>query len=374
MARRHTPGLRKRGKIWHIQKKIRGYGTLNESTGTTDLTEAERYLMHRMNEIRRVVMYGERPRVVFREAAEKFLLENTHLRSLDRSALAFDHLLPHIGELTLEEIHNDSLASYLTARQSAGVTPGTVNRELDALRRVLNLAARVWRHSNGMTYLPAPPLLQKLRYRPRKPYPLEWHEQERLLKELPLHLQEITLFDVNTGLRDQELCELRWSWEVQVPELDTSVFVLPGERAKNGEERVIVLNRIARRMLDAQRGNHRDRVFSYKGKPITRVLNTSWKRARIWADLPRLRVHDLRHTFGHRLRAAGVPLEDRKALLGHTVGEVTTHYSAPDLTRMLEYVNRLCDQRRATVLRVVGQKSGSLPGKNAALANAAVSD
>ena len=30
-----------------------------------------------------------------------------------------------------------------------------------------------------------------------------------------------------------------------------------------------------------------------------------------------IRVHDLKHTFGRRLRAAGVTLEDRKALLGH---------------------------------------------------------
>jgi integrase len=30
-----------------------------------------------------------------------------------------------------------------------------------------------------------------------------------------------------------------------------------------------------------------------------------------------IRVHDLKHTYGHRLRAAGVGFEDRKLLLGH---------------------------------------------------------
>ena len=60
----------------------------------------------------------------------------------------------------------------------------------------------------------------------------------------------MALFDVNTGLCDQELCQLRWSWEVKVPELDTSVFVLPEEYAKNQEERVIVLNRLAREIHD----------------------------------------------------------------------------------------------------------------------------
>jgi len=37
------------------------------------------------------------------------------------------------------------------------------------------------------------------------------------------------------------------------------------------------------------------------------------------------RVHDLRHTFGRRLRAAGVGLEDREDLLGHKSNRITTH-------------------------------------------------
>jgi integrase len=366
MARRRTPGLRKRNGVWHIQKQVKGYGPLYESAGTSDQAEAERYLAFRLEEIRRVIVYGERPSVTFREAAEKFLNENSHLRSLDRAALAFDHVMPYIGDLPLDWVHNDSLARYRQARLKAGIKAGTLNRELGAVRRVLNLAARVWRHPNGMTYLPAPPLLERVPGVARKPYPLEWDEQRQLLLALPLRLEQMALFVLNTGLRDQEICQLRWSWEVQVPELETSVFVIPAERAKNGEERVVMLNRIARRMLEAQRGKHAERVFTYKGVAVGRMLNTAWKRARVHIGLPRLRVHDLRHTFGHRLRSAGVHLEDRKALLGHTVGDVTTHYSAPDLVRLLEYANRICDQTHATVLRVVnsesGQKSGTASG------------
>jgi hypothetical protein len=56
----------------------------------------------------------------------------------------------------------------------------------------------------------------------------------------------MALFRVNTGLREQEVCGLKWDYEVKVPELDTSVFVIPGERIKNGEERLVVLNGIAK--------------------------------------------------------------------------------------------------------------------------------
>ncbi len=38
----------------------------------------------------------------------------------------------------------------------------------------------------------------------------------------------------------------------------------------------------------------------------------------IRAGLPNVRVHDLRHTFVHRLRAAGVSFEDRQDLLAYS--------------------------------------------------------
>ncbi len=55
-----------------------------------------------------------------------------------------------------------------------------------------------------------------------------------------------------------------------------------------------------------------------------------------------VRVHDLKHTFGRRLRAAGVPLDTRKVLLGHTTGDITSHYSAPELAELIEAAGRVC--------------------------------
>jgi integrase len=43
------------------------------------------------------------------------------------------------------------------------------------------------------------------------------------------------------------------------------------------------------------------------------------------AGLPEVWAHDLKHTFGRRLRAAGVIFEDRQDLLGHKSGRVTKH-------------------------------------------------
>ena len=71
----------------------------------------------------------------------------------------------------------------------------------------------------------------------------------------------MSLFDVNTGLRDQELCGLEWAWEQRVPELDTptirrSVFLLPGSVTKNGRPRLAILNDVAQSIVESQRGEH----------------------------------------------------------------------------------------------------------------------
>ena len=62
--------------------------------------------------------------------------------------------------------------------------------------------------------------------------------------------------------------------------------------------------------------------------------------------MPHLRVHDLKHTFGRRLRSAGVSFEDRQDLLGHKSTRVTTHYSAAELSRLLDAAERVVDRDR----------------------------
>ena len=167
--------------------------------------------------------------------------------------------------------------------------------------------------------------------------------QRRMFRELPDYLAEMALFAVNTGCRDGEVCSLRWDWEVAVPELGTTVFIIPGSRVKNGDDRLVVLNRVALSVIEGRRGIDPAYVFTYKGRPISRMLTSSWIRARDRADLAKVRVHDLKHTFGRRLRAAGVSFEDRQDLLGHRSGRITTHYSAVELSRLIEAANRVCE-------------------------------
>jgi integrase len=347
---RRMSGLLLRGGVWHIDKVISGT-RICESTGTSDLEEAEALLMRRLQAARATRLFGAREEHTFRQAATKYLEENQHKRSLERDARALATLDPYIGELPVQRVHHDTLQAFVRARLEARISPGTINRDLAVVRRILNLSARLWRDASDRTWLETPPLIQMQRHpNKRQPYPLAIDEERLLFSELEGHLARMALFKVNTGLREQEVVNLRWDWETKVPELeDTSVFIIPRDYVKNGLDRYTVLNRIARSVIESCRGEHPEFVFTRDGKPVAGINNSGWKAARrraakryaeqfkrpCPAGFRSIRVHDLKHTYGHRLRAAGVGFEDRKLLLAHKSNHVTTHYSAPEIGALI---------------------------------------
>jgi integrase len=178
-------------------------------------------------------------------------------------------------------VHDGTLQEFVRARlRRDRVAVGTVNRSLAVVRRVLNLAARKWRDEQGLTWLETLPLKELLPDEARRrPYPLSWQEQRLLFSELPPHLVQMALFKVNTGTREQEVVRLQWDWEFEIPELETSVFLVPRELVKNKEDRLIVLNKIAGSVIDGVRRKHAQRVFTYRSQPVQRIGNSAWQRA-----------------------------------------------------------------------------------------------
>ena len=341
MGQKVPPGLVKRGETWHIKKTICGR-RFQESTGTSNLAEAERYLGHRMEQIRNSEVYGIRPKRTFRQAATKYLNEASK-KSLAKDAWCLERIDPFIGNLYLENVHMGTLRPYIEHGQKKGWKNRTINMPMEVVRRILNLAAGEWLDENALTWLLSAPKISLLpRTDAREPYPLSWEEQEGLFGLLPPHLLQMCLFAVNTGLRNLEVCGLRWEDEIETPELNTSVFIIPEERVKNKEERLVVLNSVAHQVIEEARSENPQWVFTYMGHPVTSMYNTAWKNARKKVGLPFLRIHDLKHTYGRRLRSAGVSFEDRQDLLGHKSGRITTHYSAPELINLVQASERVC--------------------------------
>ena len=352
--RNKMPGLRLKGGIWQIEKRCKYVegGWLRESTECSSRAEAQEVLIRRLAAVKEE---AERKAVgvfTFEEAGLRYLKEIAEKPSAETMAMHLDQLFPFIGSHTLTQVHDGTLKCFTDHESARGMSPKSVNNALAVASAVLNKAARVWRTEDGAPWLAqAPPRLTRLSTvgRTAKPYPLSWAEQDRLFMLLPRYLADAALYAVNTGCREQEVCQLRWEWEVEVPQLNTSVFILPESLTKTSTERVVVLNAIAKRVVETRRGSHPDYVFTYRGKRLGNIRTSAWRRAWGNAGLPIEEgvlkgVHNLRHTFGRRLRGAGVPLETRKALLGHANGDITTHYSQAELSELLNAAEQVTNR------------------------------
>lgn len=341
-----TAGLYKRNGIWHIDKQIRGR-RLRESTGAGSRQEAEQYLARRVEEIRQQKVYGVRPRRTWTDAATRYVEEHTEKRSIDRDIRDLDALEPYIGGMELHLIHEGTLQAFIEARKEQGITSGSVNRSLAIVRRILRLCAEYWRDEQGMTWLESAPMIRNVNWSDkRQPRPISWDEQDHLFSFLPDHLRDACTYAVNTGCREQEICQLRWDWEiVPLGFGGRSVFELPGRLTKNHRSRFVFLNREAQEVIERQRGKHPERVFTFKGRPLNSLGNSSWKRLKEKAGLSDVRFHDLRHTFATRLRSAGVSEEARGELLGHVSKSVTQDYSAATVAEMFKCVDLLPETR-----------------------------
>jgi integrase len=313
-----------------------------------------------MEQIRQAEVYGVRPPRTFRQAAIKYLNESTKATLRD-AAIMLKQLNPFIGDLVLDKINMGTLQPFIQKRKSDGVKKRTINYALQTVRHILNLATSEWFDEYGQTWLGSAPKIKLLKEDDKRdPYPLSWDEQVRLFNALPEYLSKMALFKVNTGCREQEVCQLRWDWEQYIPELDTSVFIVPRERVKNREDRLVVLNRVAKAVIEEKRGQHPEFVFTNTKDEQVKYMNGGcWRRAREKVNLSQVRVHDLKHTFGRRLRAAGVSFEDRQDLLGHRSGRITTHYSMPELENLIAAANAVCrsESRKSPALVILRKKA-----------------
>lgn len=393
-------GLKQVKGIWTIDKKVDGV-RLYKSTGTSDREEAERFLIHVLEERRKQTVYGIRRDVIWREVATRYLIENINQPSNWLTATALKWLDPFIGDMKIDHIDNEAVQPFINfmrtertittkdgrKRKLKPSSNRTINLYLERVIHILHICSRVYRHQdvpNRPFFLDKVPLIKKLNENETKrpAYPISWDEQAILFAELPVHLQRMALFKVNTGTREQEVCKLRWDWEIPVPELNTSVFLVPGDfggrtelsGVKNRDDRLIVLNRVSRSVIESQRAlrdanpdaEGAEFVFPYEGRALHRMNDSAWDSARKraakkWKEkfktdpdplFSTLRVHDLKHTFGRRLRAADITHEDRQALLGHKGKNVTTHYSQAELENLIRASNKIAerDSRAPTLL------------------------
>jgi integrase len=260
-------------------------------------------------------------------------------------------LAPYIGHLQLHQVTDSTLSRYLSERSSL-VKAKTLHLELSFVQAVLNRAARSWVRSPTLW---RPPVLTKpvLTGQQRLARPLTWSEQEKMLKELPTHLRDMSEFAAHTGARDNVIVNLRWDWLIEHKPLKTVVFDIPRMFVKGRREnRLLILNSAAQTVIERQRGRHHEFVFVWRRErsiekdsptsstyaPVETMNNTAWQSARVRAGMPDLRVHDLRATFATRLADRGVTEPVIAELLWHSRHSVTRRYLVSHLSTLVQAV------------------------------------
>jgi integrase len=154
-----------------------------------------------------------------------------------------------------------------------------------------------------------------------------------------------------TGLRQGELVALRWrdiDWKAQRVRVRQNHVL--GEfgtpKSKRSTRSVPLADAVAgeldRLFKSSPRQGDDDLVFGdpHTGEPLDKAaILRRYKNALKAAQLGERRFHDLRHTFGTRMAAAGVPMRTLQEWMGHRDIETTQRYAdyAPS-AREAEYV------------------------------------
>lgn len=239
---------------------------------------------------------------------------------------------------TMPQITTKVATEFMRKRKAAGAGPAMINRSLQCLRRMLNLA----REQNIIQNVPKVYLLKEP---PARKGFLELASFEELLKLLPAHLRPLILFLYWCGVRKGEALQIEWS---QV-DLKSRLIRLEEDQTKNDEARVVPLPSVLVNLLSEVTPKV-GKVFSAENLRTewekacaacglgTRVLMEGTERARNDRKTPRtvryswykytgLIVHDLRRSAVRNLRKAGVPEGVIMKISGHKTREVFERYN-----------------------------------------------
>lgn len=306
-------------------------------------SQAERELRRRVDEL---VAAQPRERLTVEDAGRRYL---DHLAALGRkrsTLMDYEstlrvHLAPFFADRPLAKIAPGDIERFLAAKAREGCAPKSVRNYAGLLHSILGFAVkRGWTATNACQHVDLP----------RKPEQdadirfLDTAELEALLRavpddergsiERPLHLTAAM-----TGLRQGELLALRWrdvDWlagRVRVRQsFVRGEFGTP--KSRRSARSVPLADRVAAALDEHHRGTRYpaddDLVFCHPhtGGPLDRSkLLKRFKSAAVAAGLGPMRFHDLRHTFGTRMAAAGVPMRTLQEWMGHRDFKTTLIYA-----------------------------------------------
>jgi integrase len=244
------------------------------------------------------------------------------------------HLAPHFGTKALCKIMPADVEAYIDAKHRAGRAVKTTLNQLGFLHSIFTFGERRgWTTDNPCKRIDKPRKQESeaIRF-------LDQAELEAVLRATSDQRDRtLYLMAAMTGLRRGELLALRWQdidWTAQrVRVRENYVRGRIGKpKSKRSTRSVPLADRVAgeldrlHRQTDFKADD--DLVFTIAGTPLdpSRV-RLRFKAAAKRAKVRPVRFHDLRHTFGTRMAAAGVSMRTLQEWLGHRDFATTLIYA-----------------------------------------------
>jgi len=306
--------LYKRGSVWWMSFTHDGR-QFRQSTETEDKVLATRIFDKLKGQIAEGKWFEKPPgeNYTFGDLMEKYMAEHSAVNKAassnkrDKSLAA--HLIKVFGDYYLSDIKPAMVSDYKVQRRGEGASPRTIQYELTLMNHAFNMAILDWE------WIEVNPL-KKVKKEKMNNSIERWltlEEEKKLLNASPKWLQDIIVFAINTGMRQSEILDLKWS---QV-DMDRGTIIILEQ--KNGGVDTLPLNETAIRVLK-ERYNHSlsqsDIVFPSNNG--TRMSNRNLFRAFVnatdRAKVIKFRFHDLRHTFATRLVQGGVGIYEVQML------------------------------------------------------------
>lgn len=305
--------IRLRGDVWHIDVAAPNGKRVRQSSGTNDRRAAQELHDQIKAQLWKQDKLGEKPVRTWDEACVRWLKEMGHKRTIADDAAKI-RILSSLRGLVLADITRDIVAGVVEALPCGDTSK---NRYLNLIRAIMRKAEREWE------WIDRAPTFRRYAEPKRRIRWLTKEEARRLIDELPPHLADMATFSLATGLRQANVLGLEWS---QV-DMQRRVAWIHPDQAKAGHAIGVPLNADAVAVLLRNMGQHKSRVFTYKGAPLADVGWDTWKAALARAGIEDFRWHDLRHTWASWLVQSGTPLAALQAMGGWETPQMVQRYA-----------------------------------------------
>ena len=326
--------VRKRGKTWQAQVRIKENGKLVYSESATRDTKAAATLW-KLQTMEEIKAKGWRSRKVstttVRDLMERYAKARSKVKKLSRG---FEHSLDNVaygtlGGMLLTELTSGAIVSWAMTRHEAGNAPATVMHHLATLSAAL-------RSAKGLFDLDAPlePIklaiaeLKRLRVAApsrRMDNRVSDADLEKIMphfdsEQRVIPMREIVQLAIALPRRREELLTM----EPQYLAADGSTIkLIDTKHPSQYREEIVPVPPRALELLRALPVNDTPYFLPYKPESVS----AAWQRAVRRAGLPHLRFHDLRHEGISRLFEAGLVIEEVALISGHTSWATLRRYT-----------------------------------------------